>query len=44
LDCQSSLPAAAFYRRLGFERVEPSAVELPDGTVFPGVLMRALIA
>jgi ribosomal protein S18 acetylase RimI-like enzyme len=44
MECQSSLPAAAFYRRLGFERVEPSAVELPDGTVFPGVLMRAAIA
>ncbi len=44
LECQSSLPAEAFYRRLGFARVAASTIVLPDGTAFAGVLMRAAIA
>ncbi|MEP1113209.1 MAG: GNAT family N-acetyltransferase [Nitratireductor sp.] len=43
LECQSSLLAETFYRRLGFERAEAMAITLPDGTAFPGVLMQAAI-
>lgn len=40
LSCKSSLPAEAFYKSVGFDRVRAIKVPLPDGTPFPAVLMR----
>jgi len=39
LACLSTLPAEAFYARLGFSRIGPAVISLPGGISFPAVEM-----
>lgn len=39
-ECYASLNAELFYRSLGFVAVKPIDVPMPNGVLFPGLLMR----